>query len=287
MLRLFISSLSIKKAVPTLTVPTKPVFLSTSGQSNHNGNFGSSNIVQLTSLRPDLIGPLGNGNVYSFKYTGLPTEFNYGNWDDDLQTGDPNWGYSGTVRTAAAFHCSFYDELYKAWGIPIYTVLHGRDATRLYQDAGSTDWNINSVGEHHDDYIARIDSAIAWMEANIGVQGTDWYYGGEIWFQGESDSNSPYKEAYEQNEIDRINYFRTRYGSKLLHVSIGVYVSSVPGYTDVNAAKVSNANKNVRNFYTQTVGLAQGDGIHFTTASQVQIGINAAAIVKQNASLFI
>src|SRR5574343_1098026 len=154
-----------RSAITANPIPDKPVLFITMGQSNHNGNAVQSNITQLASLRPDLIGPLGGGAVYSFREAGTPLTFNYANWNIETNTGDAQWGYSATVRTAAAFHCSLFDELFKAWNIPLYVVLHGRDGTRLYQDASSTDWNINSTNEHYATACTRIDTAVAWMEA--------------------------------------------------------------------------------------------------------------------------
>lgn len=158
---------------------------------------------------------------------------------------------------------------YKTLTHKVIFVKFAVNGTQLYQDAGVTDWNVNSVGEYYDSLKTTIDL----FEAYALQFGYKYNYKGFIWLQGEADAAALVKaNAYQQNQIDIIDSLRSYVNVPNLPIYTAQIYPSWTYSTTVNNAKINIANSKEN---VDIVGYKnieyKADSIHMKTIGVFQI----------------
>lgn len=136
-----------------------------------------------------------------------------------------------------------------------------------------------------DDMLARVQHVIGKNDSAQGV------LKGVLWHQGETDSNSAASEVYESRLTDLIHRFRQTFDDPHLPFVIGQLGQFAErpwtdGRREVDAAQQRTVQHVARTAFVASDGLAaQGDLIHFDSASLREFGFRYAAAMQWIESL--
>lgn len=190
-------------------------------------------------------------------------------WNTDkfepLYSPDNNNQYPLTTKNSGV-GCEFYmKDIADSLGSDVYILKYAVGGTRLEQDAGREDWNVNSVGELYDDLVAEIALVETWMTD----RGKTFKWEGVVWWQGEGDSNTlSGANAYGTNVTDLYNSLNTVTGETLKFYQYNIEAiplgTNRPYLATVNAGKASftSGSPSNRKLYDTNVTVWQPDDIH-------------------------
>lgn len=189
--------------------------------------------------------------------------------------------YSGTNNnqhpaTAQANGCSiemYFTDFATELGNDVYMLKYALGSTRLEQDAGRTDWNVNSTGEMYDGLVADIASVKTWMSD----RGKSYVFKGILWWQGAGDS------VVESASLDYLTNLNAWYSGVCTAIGYNVPIyqynvetppSGNRDYKDnVNSAKstFTSSDTSLRKLFDCNVTSWQADNIHPTLAEYLRI----------------
>lgn len=250
----------------------RPMLIASGGQSNAVGVWGVREDL------PDELKEVISENILRFGNAGTPTIYDV----DGTPDADGSYGYFGTTANQASFNPKMVYDIYNQLERPIYMVHHAVSATWLCPE-NTPNWYPGEVGQLYETFTDRIDVAIAWMDANIGVG--LWDFAAFVWLQGGADFGdaAQCRNAYEANEVVLYEDFRTKYGDNILFISCGV---PEPQNEVINDQKKLNAPKSSKNFYVDSGLYSQHDPAHFDNDGFIPMGADIAEILIENESVY-
>lgn len=161
----------------------------------------------------------------------------------------------------------YFKDIADNYGNDVYILKVAQGSTRLQEDVGRTDWNVNSENELADDLLAQITSIKSWMTA----RGKEYEFVCILWWQGEGDSFIESASlVYQQNLQDLYDAINLVVGSTLPIFQYNIV--PIPSGTDrdyltnVNNAKTAFTDIDPTKRFLFNVGTVnfQSDGIHPT-----------------------
>lgn len=237
-----------------------------------------------------LIGGQSNAAGWNTRASGLPASLQapqndvrfFANDDPRIEVADPNVQWRALVPGTGNGNTSFGPEI--TLGRTLADENPDRNIAIIKYAIGganlSEQWNsVRSQPNLYDSFLDTIDNAIAALPAGDTV-----VFKGMVWMQGEDDAGTTQQtNAYETNLTNLISQVRQDVGVPDLHFSIG-QLGALPGRDGTGViqniqARVAARDPDVSFVITSDFSL-QNDNLHFTNASQIELGIQFAAGVQ-------
>lgn len=249
--------------------------------------FPLANPADATEWDIYLIGGQSNAAGWNTRASGLPASLQtpqtdvrfFANFDPRIETADPSITWGDLRAGSGNGSTSFGPEI--TLGRTLADENPGRNIAIVKYAIGganlSAQWNpVRSSPNLYDSFLDTIDNAIAALPA-----GDTYNIKGMVWMQGEDDSaTTAQTNAYETNLTNLISQVRQDVGVADLPFSIG-QLGALPGRDGTGTvqniqATVAARDSNVSLVITSHFTL-QGDNLHFSNASQLELGTRFAA----------